>query len=261
VLEDPLEGTKAKLERADEHLQALHTESKRFLKRKPYAFTVDFESEAGWYVVRSQIIEQPPIKLAVLVGEVAYECISALNHAVWQLAARKRGRHKVEEIRREIQFPVALTPGKFREEPVIRKKHISAAAITVLDELQPHDAKHRPPNQHSLFVLKEIADADKHRVLVSRFAEVRLGGLKLDWSNASSDPEIIDAPISGKWLEDGTELTRLRFAGENKPEVRVTGDPAPAILFGTREFSVAIRDLNTATAYMRHAVERLTSLF
>jgi hypothetical protein len=261
VLEDPLEGTKAKLERAREHLQALHRESRDFLDGEPYLFPVDYETEGGCYVVRAKIVRQPPIKLAVLVGEFAYECISALNHAVWQLAARKRGRHKITGIKREVQFPVALAPHLFEQEAVISRKHVSTEVIAVLNELQPYSAPHIAPEHHSLTALKDIADADKHRVLVSRFAEVQLGGLALEWGPVSSQPEILDPPIPENLLDDGTEITRLRFAGGEQPEVHVTGDPTPAILFGAGDFSVAIRDLDNASAFMQRAVSRLSSLF
>ena len=88
-----------KLRRASEHLDAVASEIVAFRNRNPYRITVQFERDTGWWVATARISEEPGPRLSVLVGEVAYAHLSALNHLVWELAARKVGRRKVSTAR------------------------------------------------------------------------------------------------------------------------------------------------------------------
>jgi hypothetical protein len=266
VTERPLEGAEVKLRRAREHLERLGTESADFLESDPYRVVVEFDSKSGWYLVKARIIEHAPIEMSVTVGEFAYECISALNHIVWQLAARKRGRRKIEgkQLREQIQFPVATSSERFLEKGLVKNGHVSKAALTVIGELQPYfrwNGEARAKS-HSLWVLKELADADKHRVPAPRWGSLDLGNLSLAWDPNAAEPRSWPVPRRLRTLNDGACLQRVRFGvGNDIANVHVEGDPAPEITFGTADFLVGPRDLAAANFYMGRALGKLGALF
>jgi hypothetical protein len=264
VLERPLEGVEAKIDRAGEHLERVRDDSRRFFEREPYRVTVDLEPETGWYVAHVRIKEQPPIALSVIVGEFAYECISALNHAVWQLASRKRGRIKVEGIKEQIQFPIALSPSRFAEKGLIKNGHVSKKAVAVISELQAYQGwrGEAGAETHPLSVLKELADSDKHRVLAPQLGSVDFGKLTWEWNPGARDPEEIDHLRRGQSLDDGTQLKRIRFrVGNDKAKVHVDGDLSPEIAFGAGEWAIHIRNLESGLVNMKRCLNRLATLF
>ncbi|HST34930.1 MAG TPA: hypothetical protein VLJ80_15575 [Solirubrobacteraceae bacterium] len=265
--ERPLAGVEAKLERAREHVERLEADALAFVERDPYRITVEYDVESDWHIAKAWIIEEPPLALSVVFGEFAYECVSALNHAIWQLAARKRGRSKVEAIKREVQFPVALTPKRFLKEPVIQHRHVSKAAIAVLNELQPYKRFGAlVGSEHPLALLKAAADTDKHRVLAPRWGSVRLQDIHWVLNPSRSDPsrKTIGRFIvpRNQTLEDGTNVMGIRFDSANaQAKVDVEGDLAPDIALGAGEFMVSLRDIRYFSEYMSLCLKRLATLF
>jgi hypothetical protein len=109
-----LDAANFKLGRANQHLRTLADEMTALVERNPYGVTVEFGAGSRWWVAKARISEEPSPLLSVLVGEVAYECLSGVNHLVWELASREVGRRKVFDrlVKGNVQFPVArLTPG------------------------------------------------------------------------------------------------------------------------------------------------------
>lgn len=266
MTEGPLAGAETKLARAREHLKRLRSESTRFLEGDPYRIVVDFDAKSGWYFIKARIVEQAPVELSVTVGEFAYECVSALNHAVWQLAARKRGRLKIEgkKLRDQIQFPVAYSRERFMEKGIIKQGHVSQAAVAVIHELQPYyrfNGKARAKT-HSLSLLKALADSDKHRVLAPRLGSLDLGPLIVGWDPVAGEPRQRYFPRKHRTLDDGTKLMQIRFGvGNAQANVHVQGDLSPEIAFGTGEFLIGLGHLDNAAAYMDTALRKLGTLF
>jgi hypothetical protein len=104
-----LKAAEAKLRHAFEDLHALRTNRAAFLKACADPLTVEFDRGSGWWIAKIGVVEEPPPDLSVLVGDIAYQCLSAFNHIVWELAARKIGRRRITDkrIREHVQVPVA----------------------------------------------------------------------------------------------------------------------------------------------------------
>lgn len=265
--EPPLAGIEAKLQRAGEHVERLQADVRQFLEREPYRVTVDFEPEIDWHIAKTRIVEQPPLSLSVIFGEFAYECISALNHAVWQLAARKRGRIKVEAIKDEIQFPVALSPESFKRKGLIKLCHVSQAAVAIIEELQPYNRWNRLQGaEHPLALLKAAADADKHRVLAPSWGSVALRNLEWVLDPGPGDPvrEVVGRFIVSRdaTLDDGTKAMGIRFdVANDQAKVRMEGDLAPEIALGAGEYMVSLLDIQHLALFMNRCLDRLGTLF
>jgi hypothetical protein len=156
----PLDGAQAKLLRANEHLDRLERDSWEFLESEPYRFVG--KREAHEYVIRLQVLAEPPISLAVTVGDVLFDLRSALDHLVWQLALLKQKPPVGTE------FPIFKDEGKFlrtgRGGGLYKVRGLLPEHQTIIQSLQPYtrgeDAMSDP-----LWVLHELTNADKHRTL------------------------------------------------------------------------------------------------
>src|SRR4051794_335739 len=210
-------------------LNALRSNIDRFLARNPYIVDCTLEAD-GWWVARTGIIEEPPPVLGVQVGCLAHEAVSALNHVTAALGARKLGARSAHKHRFDLDFPIFEHESRFRRAKVLPL--VSKAAARAFEELQPF---HRPPEahgrvQHPLLLVKELADADKHRVLASWYGTVQLGPV-LRGEVIHYDEEVASGPdfkqslapkTKRRMLRSGTELARVRFEGGNeRANVRV----------------------------------------
>lgn len=246
-LHPALTASREKLRRATEHLDAVTAEITAFLDRDPYRIAVEFERDTGWWVAKARIAEEPGPRLSVLVGEIAYECLSALNHLVWELAARKGGRRNVFKIKAQVQFPIALSEQAWNDNALVHHARVSKTALALIERSQPYNGPDGPKGAaaHPLQLIKEIADADKHRVLAGVFSRARHSGVILDWDTSrASGPHTETVTAPGRPLYHGTPIARIRFAHANEEaNVRVRGKPPLEILFRTDNQTVTHDDL------------------
>lgn len=265
MADHPLDGAEAKVARAWEHRKALRAEISRFLKTDPYPVVVDLDPQTGWHVARLRVLKEPPLLFSIIAGEMAYEYVSALNHLVWELAARKLGRKKVWKYRMGIQFPIAASPESFLKPVLVRKQYVSKRALAIIESLQPYNGRDGLPGaqSHSLLLLKNVADSDKHRILAPRLTRITIGDLEFEWDRSvASGPEVEPLLQPGQGLYDGTELERIRFSsGNDQANVRVDRQLPIDILLGSGEWALTLGDFGNAHAAMHRALRHLEPLF
>lgn len=267
-----LEAAKAKWDRGLEDFQGLKLDCGRFLKRDPYRSSVEFEAESGWYVAYSRMVEKAPPDFSVLVGSIAYQCLSALNVIAWELAARKTGRRKIlqKHIQRDISFPIAVRPQDFESLRLFTQSYVGKKATAGLRGVQPYKTRHGPggPGQHPLFMIKAFADSDKHRVLAPMLGQSVLEDVRFVWDEAvASNPRVQHwtsrrriggVPVIG----DGTPLSRIRFeVGNAKAKVRVNRKPAVKVKFATEGWVVGLDDVAQGLGTTMRTVRDLAPLF
>lgn len=256
-------AAQAKLGRAREHLDTLGVDIADLRERNVYSVTVHREADSGWWIAKARINEEPSPRLSVIVGEIAYECLSALNHLTWELAARKVGRKKIINIKNQVQFPVALKPSAFASNSLVTGRLVSKRALAIIEGLQPYKGGHGPrgPHEHLLAVIKEIADADKHRVLTARHSAVEFNGVGFTWDTSRASGERIGAYMR-QFVTDGTPVARIRFGvGNDQAKVGVEGDPTPDIVFGTESWTVRRADLEACVDWSFRALRAFGPLF
>ena len=100
-----LDGVRAKLARANEHLARLESDTHAFLENEPYRFALEVDGHD--YVVRIKASREPPIELAIMLGDVLYNLRSSLDHLAWQLASLN-GKPPAGT-----EFPIFKDRGKF----------------------------------------------------------------------------------------------------------------------------------------------------
>lgn len=166
-LDHPIWPITAKIARADYHLNVLGKETRSFLDRKPYAYGHERDDEAGQYIWRVVVRELPDPRWGLLISEIAHHLNSALDHLVWLVAASHTGRRPP----RDTGFPVAKGVADFRRmwtrsSGSYRIRALPPHAQAIVEDEQPY---HRGNafEGHPLWVLRRLANADKHETLVT----------------------------------------------------------------------------------------------
>jgi hypothetical protein len=99
-----VEGVDAKIARAQEHVDALHSEAGVFFQRTKKNFVLKSNEQEAWIV---HWIDNPfpPIRLGVLLGECVFNMRSALDNLVCGLVRTKDPRAECKGT----QFPICVT--------------------------------------------------------------------------------------------------------------------------------------------------------
>ncbi len=173
----PLDGCRAKLDRAEQHLDALNAEIKPFMERDKQTFVTDFDHADNSVVVRYKETQQIPISWGVALGDFVHNTRSALDHLVHQLVllagATPHGTH---------QFPILDHPndwiGKVENPPQVGKKgqldFICTGQVAVIKALQPYEPATGLPR---LLTLRRFSNTDKHRLIHAARATLTSGAL------------------------------------------------------------------------------------
>jgi hypothetical protein len=221
-----LGGVFAKLDRADEHLESLETEVARFLYGNPYEVVGELNrEESAWYFIL-RIHRAPPVRISTIIGDIAHNLRSALDHLVWQLVLASGGNPREQNA-----FPICLYRDTWRKAAPRRLAGLrSPTAVAEIQRLQPYLRRHASgaPVRHPLAVLNRISNIDKHRLMLPAIGA--LEGLGSEgWYAANQDVgDITDTlvlPLPGSTLKDKTPLVRVSLAGPlgDQPEVKMYG--------------------------------------
>src|SRR3990170_302115 len=176
----PLEGPRIKVLRAKEQIGLLQSESQRFFNREVGgAFIGEFNRKTRMYPLRLRKGVEVPLDWGVLIGEIIHNLRSALDGLVYQLAKPREAQPKGTE------FPIFLVgrPRGCRRGRGKKGKGCSAGGdhfhcrgrdrISLLrrehradiERLQPYK-RWNGQGQDPLWLLHEINNADKHRLIV-----------------------------------------------------------------------------------------------
>lgn len=255
-----LEGVRLKIERAERVIDELETAIVAYLAEQPYETVHEFNPETAEYVVRGRVTKAP-IYLAVIVGDVAHNLRSSLDHLAWQLALLA-----TPTPYERTQFPIALDPGEFNSKTGQKMiGDFSPKHRAMVEALQPYNGPNTPDAfaPPALRDLRFLSNTDKHRLLNTTIAtydtlsEPRGIGLRIvrdverirdeEWSLGGP---IHDAEIVRMVLEGAGPDPRVNVQGEI-PVTVTLDDPAitgqqprvnvllRAILKGVREVIAA----------------------
>ncbi|HVM34355.1 MAG TPA: hypothetical protein VM784_03325 [Actinomycetota bacterium] len=196
-----LDGVRLKLDRAKEHFDALECEVLRYLEQADHRFFHKFDPHLRAFYLYVEVMKQPPPQLGILVGEVLYNCSSALDHLVCQLARLTNRRHECLRM----EFPVFTTDVDDYRKTTKRKgvlEGVPDEAKDIIGDLQPFQAREvgEDPQTHVLEILRLFHNIDKHRRLNLVATSV------LTASYRPSHPDITPVRMHGGPIEGRTEL-------------------------------------------------------
>lgn len=207
ALPQALAGCVAKLERVNETIHVIRGEVESYLAEDSIRLTNVHNNGGKEYAFVATELVAPPVRLAVLAGEVVHHLRSTLDHLVCALVTKSGG-----AVTRKHQFPMSDTAAKYQKacnDGMI--KGVSVSAEKIIRSLQPfNNAK---PQSASFYVMHELDIADKHRLLLVVASVGKVGQeIVVDW-----DPEI--AKQTGNT--------------DNTPAIVSLGDPEPKKISAT----------------------------
>lgn len=225
----PLDGVRAKLARADEHLHVLQVEWQKFIRQdpSPYGFTCRAQVQAspetggkfvktGRWVVGVQVRDHPPLYLSAVAGDVTHNLRSALDHLAWQFVDMSGGsptRRTAFPIYRDEREFIGAVEGRRRRDN--RPGPLSGIdprgeVWALIKRFQPYQ---RGDCAEALALLQDFSNADKHRELwaIAVYPEPETFSKLIHWNPAAVllDEDYRFQP--GDALEDAAVIADLQF--------------------------------------------------
>jgi hypothetical protein len=247
----PLDGSRAKIERAGDHLEVLDAALARFIKDGGFEVRSEQDPDTGEYVGRVLSNRQPPVppplRLSVLLGDALNNLRSALDYVVWQLA---------ESPSKKNQFPIFDTPEGFESH---RERYLCSVPRPLWAKFEAYQP-YQGPDRHALRVLAKLNDVDKHRLLLA-------GAVKGAMSQAKFNVSGLDSiKVKTKdWapLEDGAEIYRMRLEPHAGSQVKVHAEVPFTVVFGDPDsgFAVNIVDMRKIMISVSNVVETFVEDF
>ncbi|MGH2500288.1 MAG: hypothetical protein ACRDF0_09400 [Candidatus Limnocylindria bacterium] len=203
-------SARAKLERADEHVDTLRSEMKAFAE--PYPIEIEYVREAGGarHVLRLRVIKEPPfLRWSLLVGDCLFNLRAVLDHAIYGCVAR-RTRQVPPPDEDVLAFPITDSPENFaksiRRLGALQSEGWFVAAVAGLQPFNRGDGTNLP----ALWLLHQLNNADKHRLVRIIRAMSRTG--EVNFRNISPGAYRIRSEVFGSGsLKDGTDIAAFTF--------------------------------------------------
>lgn len=197
---------RAKLARSQEHAQTINDEIISWIKRSPYHIVNTHQPDGSRYSIVLRITEPPPLlRWSLIAGDCINNMRSALDHLIYCIARESPNFSSDEDT---LAFPIT-DKGENFDNAVLRGKlkGIDGKVIAVIKSFQPYNRPH-PELPPLLRVLRELNNADKHRLVPVIFAGLNSGQIGWRGEGLTVPPDCRVIPNTGN-LEDGTEIVAL----------------------------------------------------
>ncbi len=218
----PLDGTRLKIVRAEEHLDTLDGENRAYMDDQPYEIVHERDEERSSDVYRFHVRQPPPLRLSILMGDCLHNLRSGLNHLAWQLVFADSGTPTTQT-----DFPIFKAESDFRAHKKRKKAPtgvaggVSQQAAALIERLQPYNKTDGSPEEHPLWILHYRNNVDKHR----RLSLTTLGtsNTQITLTNTAGHPisalQFLDHPRGAGPVDDGTEVGAFPIL--DNPEMKI----------------------------------------
>lgn len=247
----PLDGARAKLARAADHLEVLDATLTRFVKDGGFRVTWEENSETAEYVLRIYSSLQPPVPpplvASAMVGDFLHDARSALDHLVWALAKRPNKTN---------QFPIFDDPEIFKKKRGRYLRSVPKELWAQFEAYQPYPG--RDANR-VLAVVANLNDVDKHHLLLA--GALAIAGRRGRFSGSGID----SLTIKGRdWVpfEDGAEIYRVSIKASGGP-VKMNAEVPFTIVFRDPDsaWAVSLQDMRIIRISVSNVVESFAGAF
>jgi hypothetical protein len=187
-------GQRLKIDRAKEHIGALHDRIDNFLQTRRYGVTYQThgQQEVSVFIdpaVMPRIKEHAELDAGILVGDIVHNLRSVLDQTVWELgelnppSVPPRVRRNRRDPFSRIWFPIVQTKGEWKTAIQEQLWRIPAEVLPVIEQCQPLDSGYGVPitnraTNDALRALNRLSNLDKHRTIPVPITSVRfIGGL------------------------------------------------------------------------------------
>lgn len=218
-----VEGSRAKLRRAKEHLDHIEAEITQFLNAESYGVTVERPTKTVAVVRVTKVPDRriPVEDWALIIGDCVHNARAAIDYIAWQLAGSDMND-------RTTMFPIFDTPDGWHDNHAKRIKRLPLCAKAMIREAQPcFHGKERS----ALGALRLLDDADKHKLLTVTAVvhdKININVLRTN-ARTSAATRITFYRLP---LHYGTVLATVVLPDFAPPENEVEAHFTPAIAFG-----------------------------
>jgi hypothetical protein len=251
---DALARLSLRLDRATEHLETLRDEIGAAEKPDFLSLFGDKEPETRRKVVRLHIVEEPPPRLGLLAGEIAYQLRSTLNNLIAALVVAEG-----HEVTFDHTFPIIRDSGQWTPANVEKwLAWLSPGQIAIVREHQPFLSEN--PNRHPLRGLARLTNLDKHEAIPPAFALMGRAHIQVfapDESVTISEFRWITAELLTP-LHEGAELCSFLTSPDPDRPVQVKWDAQLPIGFG-EPVAATITVLARIVELVRRIIAELTA--
>ena len=265
----PLAGCRAKIARAEETLSGLARDVAAFLESPPYRIVRQHQDGGLEYAFIAYGEPRPPLRFAVLAGEIIHHLRSSLDHVVHALVLRNGRTPTLTN-----QFPICTTAKAFQlacDRGQI--KGVGASAAGLIEAAQPFTSQ--APDDTILHVVGQYDNTDKHRLLVVVATIVRLGStvnVGVDEQILAARPErggkppaivALGDPAPRELTRDGVVVFTIRLE-EPAPEFTADAQFVPQVAFqqcGRIKLAPVVDTLRHLIAGTRRTVESFATEF
>ncbi len=226
-----LESARRKILRAMEQRRAFDDCITRYRKDKSVEVVPDSDGTPTFHVLK-----HPPLDIAVLAGEVLYQCRSALDHIFFELVERTYGGNLPAALAKASQFPLCSTTPTGYSAPVPKDKLLAKERLcdwvpdesyTFIERLQPYYRSN--PGHDLLRLLAVLSNIDKHRHLTPTIIRAQVREIAV---SPTGNSVVLGVP-----LKDGAKVLPLYHLPDVlQGEVKVKRDIHFNIAFDEPEF-------------------------
>ena len=172
-----LAGCRAKLQRAEHHMQTVEAAFASFREQHPIRITVHRDVDRSAYVFQAWEVQEPDPAWGLIIGDAVHNARSALDHLAYQLLVVGLGRDLTDKEARQVMFPIFDDPKKFGDNADRRLKGLRSVDLARLELLQSYNAWDEsiwgplympgPPAPVSTYIAEasRLDNADKHRIV------------------------------------------------------------------------------------------------
>lgn len=168
-----LDGVRAKLDRADKHVEELHALVAPITATATASIVREEDGGPTKLIYRVTDVPAVPTEVGAIVGDVLCNLRSALDHLAWQLVVRD-GRTPT----RDTYFPIHLKQPTKNGAPVavtIKPGVTDPAIAQMLHDVQPFvraATYDRDPRDEALALLWKLNNFDKHNLLIASVCSI-----------------------------------------------------------------------------------------
>jgi hypothetical protein len=199
-----LTGVHAKLDRAEEHMDALRDEIRPLMEglSSVQGETRHNVLDDSYSVIMRGSAALPVVRWGVLLGDVCHNMRSALDHLVAALVP-------AGQVQRHHQFPILRTALDWSNEMNKRKNmldHVDPTHVAIIESAQPYMPNTGLPG---LTVLQRFSNNDKHRLIHAAVTSLTdQPEITVQWAIPTTVLSVDYRP--GKPIRDGDELARYK---------------------------------------------------
>lgn len=222
-----LTSVNAKLERAEQHLQALQDELVLWMAKEQYTISPQVNADSTRYsLIAHRVGTEPPLqRWTLMAGDCIHNLRCALDHLVYSIAVHEHNQDPPPD-EKKLMFPITSTALHFMESHA-RIKALSTGVQSVIESVQPYNRPHSklPP---LLGILSDLENIDKHRLLRLAYASISEADIELAGIQSPAVKKHEEFPYAGE-IVDGTEVFAISFDSSN-----------PGMTFVKRDLDLAI---------------------